>query len=103
MVRYASRNEQFFGKVITCVLSVVNVVVLTQVLYSLGVTGVVYVFQVTTMYHLDRPMYLLGYLASQSRVYLIDKEFKYVGSINILVIPPFGKLYRIRWKEYVEK
>lgn len=32
--------------------------------------------QVTTMFHLDRPMYLLGYLASQSRVYLIDKEFK---------------------------
>ncbi|RZR84434.1 hypothetical protein BHM03_00011270 [Ensete ventricosum] len=30
---------------------------------------------VTTMFHLDRPMYLLGYLASQSRVYLIDKEF----------------------------
>lgn len=30
------------------------------------------------MYHLDRPMYLLGYLASQSRVYLIDKEFKSV-------------------------
>jgi len=29
--------------------------------------------EVTTMFHLDRPMYLLGYLASQSRVYLIDK------------------------------
>ena len=29
--------------------------------------------EVTTMYHLDRPMYLLGYLASQSKVYLIDK------------------------------
>ncbi|KAG6550752.1 hypothetical protein Mapa_007656 [Marchantia paleacea] len=35
--------------------------------------------EVTTMYHLDRPMYLLGYLASQSRVYLIDKEFKICG------------------------
>ncbi|CAM6097942.1 unnamed protein product [Calypogeia fissa] len=32
--------------------------------------------EVTTMFHLDRPMYLLGYLASQSHVYLIDKEFK---------------------------
>ncbi|RRT66581.1 hypothetical protein B296_00012310 [Ensete ventricosum] len=32
-------------------------------------------YNVTTMFHLDRPMYLLGYLASQSRVYLIDKEF----------------------------
>ena len=29
--------------------------------------------QVTTMYHLDRPMYLLGYLATQNRVFLIDK------------------------------
>ena len=29
--------------------------------------------EVTTMYHLDRPMYLLGYLASQAKVYLIDK------------------------------
>ena len=25
------------------------------------------------MFHLDRPMYLLGYLAGQSKVYLIDK------------------------------
>ena len=32
--------------------------------------------EVTTMFHLDRPMYLLGYLAAQSRLYLIDKEFK---------------------------
>ena len=29
--------------------------------------------EVTTMFHLDRPMYLLGYLAGQSKVYLIDK------------------------------
>lgn len=29
--------------------------------------------EVTTMFHLDRPMYLLGYLAAQSKVYLIDK------------------------------
>lgn len=42
---------------------------------SYNVTSNMY-FQVTTMFHLDRPMYLLGYLASQSRVYLIDKEFK---------------------------
>ncbi|KAK4764288.1 hypothetical protein SAY87_013726 [Trapa incisa] len=32
--------------------------------------------EVTTMFHLDCPMYLLGYLANQSRVYLVDKEFK---------------------------
>ncbi|KAH1114140.1 hypothetical protein J1N35_007518 [Gossypium stocksii] len=31
------------------------------------------------MFHLDRPMYLLGYLASQSRLYLIDKEFNVMG------------------------
>ncbi|KAG2729137.1 hypothetical protein I3760_01G235700 [Carya illinoinensis] len=35
--------------------------------------------EVTTMFHLDRPMYLLGYLAGQSRVYLIDKEFNVIG------------------------
>ncbi len=29
--------------------------------------------QVTTVVHLDRPMYLLGYLAAQNRVFLIDK------------------------------
>lgn len=29
--------------------------------------------QVTTLYHLDRPMYLLGYLASLNRIFLIDK------------------------------
>ncbi|KAK9026811.1 hypothetical protein V6N11_039644 [Hibiscus sabdariffa] len=31
--------------------------------------------EVTTMFHLDRPMYLLGYLLSQSWVYVIDKLF----------------------------
>ena len=31
--------------------------------------------EVTTMFHLDRPMYLLGYLAAQSQVYLIDKVY----------------------------
>ncbi|ACO68820.1 predicted protein [Micromonas commoda] len=35
--------------------------------------------EVTTIFHLDRPMYLLGYLAAQSRVYLIDKEFSVVS------------------------
>lgn len=43
-------------------------------------------FQVTTMFHLDRPMYLLGYLANQSRVYLVDKEFKWVASGLLVVI-----------------
>lgn len=40
--------------------------------------------EVTTMFHLDRPMYLLGYLASQSRVYLIDKEFNVMGYTLLL-------------------
>ena len=40
--------------------------------------------EVTTMFHLDRPMYLLGYLASHSKVYLIDK----VGCLQLL--PPPG-------------
>jgi coatomer subunit beta' len=35
--------------------------------------------EVTTIFHLDRPMYLLGYLAAQNRVYLIDKEFSVVS------------------------
>ncbi|KAG1667995.1 hypothetical protein FOA52_000639 [Chlamydomonas sp. UWO 241] len=35
--------------------------------------------EVTTMCHLDRPLYLLGYLAAQSRVFLIDKEFSVVS------------------------
>ncbi len=34
--------------------------------------------QVTTLYHLDRPMYMLGYLAAQNRVYLIDREVRLV-------------------------
>uniref|UniRef100_A0A7I4DAQ0 Beta'-coat protein n=1 Tax=Physcomitrium patens TaxID=3218 RepID=A0A7I4DAQ0_PHYPA len=40
--------------------------------------------EVTTMFHLDRPMYLLGYLASQSRVYLIDKQLN-VMSYTLLL------------------
>lgn len=35
-----------------------------------------YLLQVTTMVHMDRPMYLLGYPNGQDRVYLIDKDFK---------------------------
>ena len=35
--------------------------------------------EVTTMFHLDRPMYILGYMAAQNRVYLMDKEFGIVS------------------------
>jgi coatomer subunit beta' len=48
-------------------LSVISHLLLELILHEL---------QVTTLFHLDRPMYLLGYLANQSRVYLIDKQFK---------------------------
>ncbi|GBF95719.1 hypothetical protein Rsub_08701 [Raphidocelis subcapitata] len=42
--------------------------------------------EVTTMYHLDRPMYLLGYLAAQGRVYLIDREFSVVSYTLLLAL-----------------
>ncbi|XP_022948530.1 coatomer subunit beta'-2-like [Cucurbita moschata] len=48
--------------------------------------------EVTTMFHLDRPMYLLGYLASQSRVYLIDKEFNVVGYTLLLSLIEYKTL-----------
>ena len=41
--------------------------------------------EVTTMFHLDRPMYLLGYLASQSRIYLIDKVRRLRRTPGLLV------------------
>ncbi|KAF9685224.1 hypothetical protein SADUNF_Sadunf03G0032600 [Salix dunnii] len=48
--------------------------------------------EVTTMYHLDHPMYLLGYLASQSRVYLIDKEFNVTGYTLLLSLIEYKTL-----------
>lgn len=48
--------------------------------------------EVTTMYHLDRPMYLLGYLASQSRVYLIDKEFNIMSYTLLLSLIEYKTL-----------
>ncbi|KAI8462483.1 MAG: coatomer WD associated region-domain-containing protein [Monoraphidium minutum] len=48
--------------------------------------------EVTTMYHLDRPMYLLGYLAAQSRVYLIDREFSVVSYTLLLSLVEFKTL-----------
>jgi coatomer subunit beta' len=35
--------------------------------------------EVTTIFHLDRPMYILGYMASQNRLYLIDRDFAIVS------------------------
>lgn len=48
--------------------------------------------EVTTMFHLDRPMYLLGYLASQSKVYLIDKEFNVLGYTLLLSLIEYKTL-----------
>ncbi|DBB15486.1 TPA: hypothetical protein ACH3X3_003709 [Trebouxia sp. C0006] len=48
--------------------------------------------EVTTMFHLDRPMYLLGYLASQSKVYLIDKEFGVVSYTLLLSLIEYKTL-----------
>lgn len=48
--------------------------------------------EVTTMFHLDRPMYLLGYLANQSRVYLIDKEFNIMSYTLLLSLIEYKTL-----------
>ncbi|EFJ43300.1 hypothetical protein VOLCADRAFT_106879 [Volvox carteri f. nagariensis] len=45
--------------------------------------------EVTTVVHLDRPMYLLGYLAAQNRVFLIDKEFNIVSYTLLLSLIEF--------------
>jgi coatomer subunit beta' len=44
------------------------------------------------MFHLDRPMYLLGYLANQSRVYLIDKEFNVMSYTLLLSLIEYKTL-----------
>ncbi|GJM90577.1 hypothetical protein PR202_ga06875 [Eleusine coracana subsp. coracana] len=49
-------------------------------------------YNVTTLFHLDRPMYLLGYLANQSRVYLIDKQFNVVGYTLLLSLIEYKTL-----------
>ncbi|KAF4348452.1 hypothetical protein G4B88_026979 [Cannabis sativa] len=48
--------------------------------------------EVTTLFHLDRPMYLLGYLANQSRVYLIDKDFNVMGYTLLLSLIEYKTL-----------
>ena len=48
--------------------------------------------EVTTLFHMDRPMYLLGYLAAQSRLYLIDKEFQIVTYTMLLSVIEFKTL-----------
>lgn len=48
--------------------------------------------EVTTLYHLDRPMYLLGYIPNQSRIYLIDKEFSIVAYELLLTLIEYKML-----------
>ncbi|CAG9460916.1 unnamed protein product [Pedinophyceae sp. YPF-701] len=48
--------------------------------------------EVTTMAHLDRPMYILGYLAQQSRVFLIDREHAIVSYELPLAVIEFKTL-----------
>ena len=39
------------------------------------------------MYHLDRPMYLLGYLMKEAKVYLVDRDFGIMGyTLNLAMI-----------------
>ena len=47
---------------------------------------------VFTLYHLDRPMYLLGYMAAQSRVFLIDKEFSITSYTLLLTVIEYKTL-----------
>ncbi|KAJ9505015.1 hypothetical protein QJQ45_029931, partial [Haematococcus lacustris] len=48
--------------------------------------------EVTTLYHLDRPMYILGYLASLNRIFLIDKEFGVVSYTLLVAMIEFKTL-----------
>ena len=48
--------------------------------------------EVTTLFHLDRPMYLLGYLAAQNRLYLVDKEFGIVSYTLLLSVIEYKTL-----------
>ncbi|KAL8140961.1 hypothetical protein V2J09_006982 [Rumex salicifolius] len=52
--------------------------------------------EVTTFFYLDRPMYLLGYLAARSRVYLFDMEFNVVGCTLPLSLIKFKRLVMSR-------
>uniref|UniRef100_A0A061QYC6 Coatomer subunit beta' n=1 Tax=Tetraselmis sp. GSL018 TaxID=582737 RepID=A0A061QYC6_9CHLO len=48
--------------------------------------------EVTTMFHLDRPMFLLGYMAAMNRLYLIDKEYSIVSYTLLLSMIEFKTL-----------
>lgn len=46
----------------------------------------------TTLYHLDKPMFLLGYIAAQNRLYLIDKEFGIISYTLLLSLIEYKTL-----------
>ena len=48
--------------------------------------------ETSTLHHLDKPLYLLGYLASQSKVYLIDRDFSIVPFTLLLSIVEYKTL-----------
>ena len=48
--------------------------------------------EVTTLTHMDRSMYILGYLAAQNRVYLMDKNFSIVSYTLLLTVVEFKTL-----------
>ncbi len=41
--------------------------------------------ELVTVAHLDRPMYLLGYLASENRVFLADRDLKVSVCMSLLL------------------
>jgi coatomer subunit beta' len=45
--------------------------------------------EVTTLVHLERPMYLLGYLPKENRLYCIDKEHNIVSFVLLLAVLEF--------------
>lgn len=52
--------------------------------------------EIVTVSHLDRTMYLLGYVAKDNRLYLGDKELNIVSyrSVNELMAPRTWKMLR---------
>lgn len=48
--------------------------------------------EVTVMFHLDRPLFLLGYIAAQQRIYLIDREHSIVSYTLLLALVEFKTL-----------
>jgi coatomer subunit beta' len=48
--------------------------------------------ETTTLQHLDRPMYLLGYMAAQSRIFLVDRDFGVTSFSLLLSVVEFKTL-----------